>query len=53
VEKSASPPKLPLATHSIAFTAAAIIFRIFSPKITCQAPKPPNQFKQNKLGLAC
>jgi hypothetical protein len=27
-------------------------FGIFSPKIACQAPKPPNSLKQNKIELA-
>jgi hypothetical protein len=37
----------------IAFVfAVAFIFPIFRPKIACQAPKPPNPNKQNKIELA-
>jgi hypothetical protein len=28
-------------------------FFIFCPKIACQAPKPPNSHKPNKIDLAC
>jgi len=34
------------------FVAFAFIFRVFSPKIACQAPKPPNPMKKKKIELA-
>jgi hypothetical protein len=40
VEKSASPPKLSEAIHSIAFTAAAIYFSRFQPKNRMSSPLP-------------
>jgi hypothetical protein len=36
----------------IAFAFAVDFFCVFSPKIACQAPKPPNLLKQNKIELA-
>jgi hypothetical protein len=41
------------ATESIAFVFAVIFFRVFSPKIACQVPKPPKSFKQKEIELAC
>jgi hypothetical protein len=32
--------------------ALAFIFRVFSPKIACQAPKPPNYHKAKEIELA-
>jgi hypothetical protein len=39
-------------THSPAFTIPQFIFRIFRPKIACQAPKRPNPIKQKEIDLA-
>jgi hypothetical protein len=41
---------LPL--HLPLFFAFAFSFRVFSPKIVCQAPKPLKPNKQNKIELA-
>jgi hypothetical protein len=41
------------ATHSIAFLLQLFSFRVFRPKIACQAPKPPKPLKRNKIELAC
>ena len=41
------------AIESIAFPFAVVFFLVFSPKIACQAPKPPKSFKQKNIELAC
>jgi hypothetical protein len=33
-------------------SAIAIIFRVFRPKIACQAPKAPKRLKQKKINMA-
>jgi hypothetical protein len=42
-----SPP-----SSEIADFAPKNIFRVFGPKIACQAPKPPKLLKQRKIELA-
>jgi len=39
-------------TDLIAFVFAVVFSSKNSPKIACQAPKPPNFIKQNKIELA-
>jgi hypothetical protein len=34
------------------FVLFATIFRVFSPKIACQVPNPPNSFQQKEIELA-
>ena len=34
-------------------SAFAFIFRVFSPEIACQAPKPPNSFINRDIRVAC
>jgi hypothetical protein len=40
------------ATDSIAFVCHVVFFLVFSPKIACQAQKPPKSFKRKEIELA-
>jgi hypothetical protein len=45
------PTHRPFTPKTLALSAIAFIFRVFSPKIACQAPNPLNRFRIKNIRI--